>query len=246
MSEMQSTVEYRDVPGFPGYRVGDDGSVWTAWTRLVSPGLGAQKAIIGSTWVRKGTWVNEKGYLRVHLRNAAGRKTSHYVHRVVLLAFVGPCPAGLECLHGAGGSQDNRLANLRWGTHKDNIAEAVTSGAVLRGESQPNAKLTDAEAAEAIRLHTEEGQPYSVLAARFGIGATTMSMLIKGETWRHVPRPNPLPTPKINPALIAEIRACWAAGESIGSLSRRTTVARDCVRRIVHRKGRYADAGGTS
>lgn len=26
-------VEYRDIPEFPGYRVGSDGSVWSAWSR---------------------------------------------------------------------------------------------------------------------------------------------------------------------------------------------------------------------
>ena len=31
MAENQSTVEYRDIQGFPGYRVGSDGSVWTQW-----------------------------------------------------------------------------------------------------------------------------------------------------------------------------------------------------------------------
>jgi hypothetical protein len=29
----QPPVEYRDVPGFPGYRVGTDGSVWSCWER---------------------------------------------------------------------------------------------------------------------------------------------------------------------------------------------------------------------
>lgn len=29
MSDDVSTVEYRDIQGFPGYRVGSDGTVWT-------------------------------------------------------------------------------------------------------------------------------------------------------------------------------------------------------------------------
>lgn len=33
MSDANSTVEYRDIKGFPGYRVGSDGSVWTTLVR---------------------------------------------------------------------------------------------------------------------------------------------------------------------------------------------------------------------
>src|SRR5215472_269740 len=32
-SDGQSQVDYRDIPGFPGYRVGDDGSIWSAWRK---------------------------------------------------------------------------------------------------------------------------------------------------------------------------------------------------------------------
>ena len=33
MNNAVAQVEYRDVPGWPGYRVGDDGSVWSLWKR---------------------------------------------------------------------------------------------------------------------------------------------------------------------------------------------------------------------
>lgn len=38
-----------------------------------------------------------------------------FVHRAVLLAFVGPCPLGCEGRHLNGNSSDNRLINLMWG-----------------------------------------------------------------------------------------------------------------------------------
>jgi hypothetical protein len=44
------------------------------------------------------------------------------VHRLVLLAFVGPCPAGHEVLHLNHQPADNRLENLRYGTRSENIA----------------------------------------------------------------------------------------------------------------------------
>lgn len=67
------------------------------------------------------------GYPRVNLcRN--GSYTQRTVHSLVLEAFVGPCPPGMECLHGNGIRTDARLVNLRWGTSKENKADMVRHG----------------------------------------------------------------------------------------------------------------------
>lgn len=67
---------------------------------------------------------NPDGYRRVTLY-VAGAKVSLYVHRLVLLAFVGPCPAGLEACHGDGNQKNNHLTNLRWDTPKMNAADRI-------------------------------------------------------------------------------------------------------------------------
>jgi hypothetical protein len=48
-----------------------------------------------------------------------------FLHRVVLLAFVGPRPANCEACHSNGIRSDNRLANLRWDTRESNVADRV-------------------------------------------------------------------------------------------------------------------------
>lgn len=35
-STEKPTVEYRDIEGFPGYRIGSDGTVWSCWKRVYS------------------------------------------------------------------------------------------------------------------------------------------------------------------------------------------------------------------
>jgi hypothetical protein len=45
------------------------------------------------------------------------------VHRLVCEAFHGPCPPGLETLHGDENGLNNRPENLRWGTRKENLNE---------------------------------------------------------------------------------------------------------------------------
>lgn len=63
-----------------------------------------------------------------HLSVALGRRNSQCVHKLVLLAFVGPAPLNHECLHANGIPSDNRLENLRWGTRTENILDAVKHG----------------------------------------------------------------------------------------------------------------------
>jgi hypothetical protein len=57
-----------------------------------------------------------------------GKRRPRYVHHLVLEAFIGPCPPGLECLHANDQAGDNRLENLRWGTRGENLIEAVANG----------------------------------------------------------------------------------------------------------------------
>jgi hypothetical protein len=57
------------------------------------------------------------GYLKVALSAAASNEK---VHRLVLEAFVGPCPPGMECCHYNDIPDDNRLSNLRWDTRSAN------------------------------------------------------------------------------------------------------------------------------
>lgn len=45
------------------------------------------------------------------------------VHRLVMEAFVGPVPNGMEICHINGNGFDNRLENLRYDTHRKNMAD---------------------------------------------------------------------------------------------------------------------------
>lgn len=72
-------------------------------------------------------WVNGNGYRAVTLV-ADGKDHTALIHRLVLEAFVGPCPDGMEALHGNGNRTDARLSNLRWGTRPENRLDAVRHG----------------------------------------------------------------------------------------------------------------------
>lgn len=56
------------------------------------------------------------------------RKTARTVSRVVLEAFVGPCPKGMEGCHNDGDPGNNNVENLRWDTRSNNNYDAVRHG----------------------------------------------------------------------------------------------------------------------
>ncbi len=63
---------------------------------------------------------------RVVTVNLVGRTTP--VHKLVLTAFVGPCPDGMECCHWDDDYTNNHLSNLRWDTSTSNKHDMVRNG----------------------------------------------------------------------------------------------------------------------
>lgn len=64
------------------------------------------------------------------------------VHVLVLTAFAGPCPLGMEALHGGSGPSCNWWPlNLRWGTRSENVRQMWAEGhRDIRGKKHPNYK----------------------------------------------------------------------------------------------------------
>lgn len=111
-------VRYRQVPDRPGYRVGDDGSVWSQVKQRRGDRL-----FLGE-WKLCTASPQSNGHMTVWL----GRRWQRFVHRLVLEAFVGPCPEGMECRHLDGNPANNKLDNLKWGTRKENQDDSKRHG----------------------------------------------------------------------------------------------------------------------
>lgn len=67
------------------------------------------------------------GHLGIKIRRD-GVVKSRYVHHLVLEAFVGPRPEGMEACHWNDVADDNRLENLRWDTRGANRHDRVRNG----------------------------------------------------------------------------------------------------------------------
>lgn len=150
---------------YPDYQVTDDGQVWSEKSHR---------------WLRPGK--HRFGYAIVNLYRD-NRPHLELVHRLVLEAFVGPCPPGLECRHLNGNPTDNRLENLAWGTHTENMADRTRHGTDNRGTRSRTAKLTQ-ENVYAIRtLHRWAGYTKRELAQMFGVSFHTVTDVILRRRW---------------------------------------------------------------
>lgn len=67
------------------------------------------------------------GHTVVKLYTDAGSK-HRYVHDIVLETFVGPRPEGHEARHLNGRADDNRVENLVWSTHHENMLDTLVHG----------------------------------------------------------------------------------------------------------------------
>lgn len=104
------------------------------------------------------------------------------VHTLILLTFVGPCPAGLECCHGDGNHTNNRKDNLRWDTKRANTDDAIRHGVVARGTRHGSAKLDD-QTVVAIR---RDPRPQRVVADAHGVSQGLVSQIRTGRIWKHL------------------------------------------------------------
>jgi hypothetical protein len=156
-------VIHRELPDFPGYCVGTDGSVWSCRARNRE----------GGRWRRLNP-------------TAKSSKGSAY-SKLILETFIGPRPfAKAECRHLDGNACNNNVMNLAWGTRRENEEDKVTHGTLMRGERHPNSKLTRDDADEIIRLKGL-GLTHAAIGHVYGITISTVGDIMTGRTWRNRP-----------------------------------------------------------
>lgn len=143
---------------------------------LVDPARGV---IYGGQGVPVG-WVCADGYVRL----GGKYRPWQYAHRLIWETVNGPIADRLQIDHLNGRKADNRLCNLELVTQSENVRRAVANGQMPRGESRPEARLTEA-LVQAIRATA--GQISNAAWARaLGVERSTVRCARIGKTWRHV------------------------------------------------------------
>lgn len=167
--------EYKPIPGFDRYFVSRDG-------KLASKARG-EKCVMRS----KLHELSDNGYFRASFR-IGGRNMKRPVHQMVARAWIGlPPNEKSQINHKNGKKTDNRFENLEWCTHAENQAHwRKYLHEQVRGEWVRGAKLTEADVKRIRKIHSLKLLSTYELGRAFGVQRTTISHIIRGETWAHI------------------------------------------------------------
>lgn len=167
--------KWLSCPGWPGYEVSDIGRVRSSWGAGKTKGVGRGSRSIGCDWWILSLGTNGSGHKQVSLTRDGKTKTVR-VHQLVIEAFVGPCPKGLEVCHKDGNPANNVLSNLRYGTPRSNQIDR------LKHKGNPLVKLTP-EKVSTIRNRLLSGEKGYKLAKEYNVSPATISMIRNEKIW---------------------------------------------------------------
>lgn len=187
MSNEHSTpsVHYAAIPGFPGYRAGSDGTIWSCWKRVTR---GTQRG--GTFGVASNEWKQLKAYLLVSDRRqytlvVNGKHITRKGAQLVCLAFHGAAPEGTECCHKDGDCTNDKPSNLSWASHSENEKDKKRHGTNAKGERTSHAKLTTSNVTEILRRAANGDRPVDI-AREFPVSDSAIRAVIKRRNWAHV------------------------------------------------------------
>lgn len=168
--------QWLPVVGYEGlYEVSDHGAVRS----FHKPGRHREKFL---RTPRRMSGSHSRGYRTVGLARDGDYRTK-LVHLLVLQAFVGPRPSGMEGAHLNGDPSDNRLVNLRWCSHRENESHKVAHGTAPIGERN-GASVLVAWQVETIRYLASKSMTLGKIADLFDISRSTVQEIVSGERWR--------------------------------------------------------------
>lgn len=157
------TEEWKPIPGYEGlYEISNLGRV----RGLASNSVG----LLASSFIERNR------YCFVNLSKENKQRTLR-VHRLVLLAFVGPPEPGQVCMHLDNNPRNNALSNLRWGSQKENLA--MISPEIRCSKT---GKITWEEAGEIRWLH-RIGAATETLATAYNLHVISIKRLLSDKTW---------------------------------------------------------------
>ena len=160
----------KDIIGFEGlYSINKNGQVWSHPKK-------------NGTSPRSGFWLKplplkNTGYLRVCL-TIKSKRYWKYIHRLVALTFIELVPGKNLVNHKDGIKTNNRVDNLEWANHSDNLNHAYAIG------TNKSPTLKKEQVIEIKKLYKQGGITQIELAKMFNTSQALVSKLTRGEVYK--------------------------------------------------------------
>lgn len=168
-----------NIPNYTGYHVTKDGIVYTRYVKGTRGKLSDEwKALVFSC--------EKNGRKAVNLKeDSTGVFKRFRVYRLVLIAYVGPCPDGMVACHNDGDVTNNNLENLRWDTQKNNLMDTIAHGTKINGTKHYKHKLSDSIILDIFKDRAS-GMTQNSIAKRYKTNQSTVKDIILRRKWKHV------------------------------------------------------------
>lgn len=184
--------EWRPVPNYEGlYEVSNKGRV-----RGTGANLRNHRRKAGLLKIQK-----IRGYLNAALCDTTGKQWKFRVHRLVMAAFVGPCPEGKGVNHIDGIKHHNHVENLEYATPKENDEHALRMGLkptgdrhwsrrcpekAKKGEDHNKAKLTENDVLNIRFLHSQGMRGTDIHPFYDFVHIDSIWNVLRRKTWNHI------------------------------------------------------------
>ena len=171
MTEEMAEI-WKDIPGFPGYKASDKGRVASYKKRTGTEwAVGPKWEIVEEQQRLLKPSTTPRGYEGVNLR-ADGKTHFMKVSYLVLLAFVGSRPDGMQVCHNDGNKKNDGLDNLRYDTAIGNVNDKCKLGE---------------EEITSIRWMVDECEHVNIIslaAKKYGVTNDFIRSVYKGEVFK--------------------------------------------------------------
>ncbi|WP_462382269.1 NUMOD4 domain-containing protein [Pseudomonas sp. Marseille-QA0892] len=184
------TEIWKEIPGFAGrYLASTHGQIKAAGQVVRNCPRGVWYERVIPERVLK-TNIGRNGYKRTTL-TYEGKPQLWLVHRLIAMTFL-PNPGGLPCVNHIDACKlNNRVENLEWVTHAENMAHAARLGLMPSmsgpGMDSPAAKLTD-DCVRAIKHRLAEGEGPTSIAMDYPVSPSAIGEIKAGRSWAHIKR----------------------------------------------------------
>jgi hypothetical protein len=128
--------------------------------------------------------IKSNGYLFVGLSKDNFKKY-RMVHTLVVEAFIGDRPHGMDVSHEDNNKANNHISNLCYKTHHENVLDRAKHVVERQGETVPTAVLSELQVIN-IRAASESGITNKALSEKYGICIGQIRKIVKRKQWRHI------------------------------------------------------------
>ena len=110
------------------------------------------------------------------------------IHRLSWELVHGEVPEGMQVMHSCDNPPCWEIAHLSLGSPKDNMQDMFSKGRAnkAQGAQHGNAKISEADAREILRLAATKELTQRAIAARYGLHPVYVNKMIKGHKWAHL------------------------------------------------------------